>query len=179
MADFTLLEYNGTNTNSVLGKVNSLKKGYKEVMSDYNLMIALENFIKNSRSIEAEYTSKMKETFEEDEVFYYLVPVSSCNYFVNKIKEWISNEFPNSIDISDYFTEREEVDMARLGANAEESLRQSLIISEKLKEQNINKIFIGDDVYSTGTSVKVYKELIQEQFDYEIEFSFGTLIKTQ
>jgi len=178
MADFTLLEYNGTNTNLVLGKVNSLKKGYKEVMSDYNLMIALENFIKNSRSIEAEYTSKMKETFEEDEVFYYLVPVSSCNYFVNKIKEWISNEFPNSIDISDYFTEREEVDMARLGTNAEESLKQSLVISENLREQNINKIFIGDDVYSSGTSIKVYKDKIQELFNNEIEFSHGTLIKT-
>lgn len=179
MADFTLLEYNGTNTSSVLGKVNSLKKGYKEVMSDYNLMIALENFIKNSRSIEAEYTSKMKETFEEDEAFHFLVPVSSCNFFVNKIKDWISNEFPNAIDISDCFNESKEVDMARLGANAEENLRRDLLISDNLKGYTIKKIFIGDDVYSSGTSIKVYKDKIQKLFNNEIEFSYGTLIKTQ
>ena len=96
MANFTLLEYNGTNTNSVLGKVNFLKKGHKEVMSDYNLMFTLENFITNSRSIGADYTNKTKAIFDENEVFHFLVPVSSCNYFVNKIMEWITNEFNNA-----------------------------------------------------------------------------------
>ena len=179
MADFTLLEFNGANTNSVLGKVNFLKKGHKEVMRDYNLMFALENFIKKSSSIGTDYVNKMKLTFEEDEVFHYLVPVSSCNFFVNKIKDWITNEFPDAIDISDYFSEREEIEMARIVNNAEESLKQNLVISESLNEQNISKIFIGDDVYSSGTSIKVYKNKIQELFNNEIEFSHGTLIKTQ
>lgn len=178
MADFTLLEYNGNNIGSGLGKINTLKKNYKDILRNNDLMMNLETFILSSHSIKNDFIEKMKKIYEEDDEFHFLVPVSSCDYFVYKIKEWISNEFPNSVDVSDYFTEREEVDMARLGANAEESLKQSLVISEKLKEQNINKIFIGDDVYCTGTSVKVYRELIQEQFDNEIEFSFGTLIKT-
>ena len=179
MADFTLLQYNGTNISSGLGKINTLKKNYKDILRNNDLMMNLEAFILSSNKIKFDFIEKMKEIYEEEEEFHFLVPVSSCDYFVYKIKDWISNGFPNSIDISYCFTERESVDMGKLGANAEEILKQSLVISENLSELNINKIFIGDDVYSTGTSVKVYKELIQEQFDYEIEFSFGTLIKTQ
>lgn len=179
MADFTLFVYNGTNTNSTLGKVNFLKKRHKEVMSDYYLMIALEDFIKNSPSIEAEYISEMKEIFEEDEVFHFLVPVSSCNYFVNKIKGWILNGFVNAIDLSDLFSEREEINMARNGKGAKQNFKENIIIEDEIKDYKITKLFIGDDVYNTGTSIEVYKELITEKLNDKIEFSHGTLIKIQ
>lgn len=179
MTDFTLLQYDGTNIGSGLGKINTLKKKYKDILGNNDLMMNLESFILSSHKIKFDFIEKMKEIYQEDDEFHFLVPVSSCDYFVHKIKGWISNEFPNSIDISDHFTERNEIDMARLEDNAEESLKQNLVISENLREQNICKIFIGDDVYSSGTSIKVYKDKIQEQFDNKIEFSFGTLIKTQ
>lgn len=179
MADFTLLQYNGTNTSSGLGKINTLKKNYKDILRNNNLMMNLEAFVLSSHKIKFDFIEKMKEIYEEDDEFHFLVPVSSCDYFVNKIKDWILDGFPNSIDISDYFIERESVDMGILGTHAEEILKQSLVISEKLREKNIKKIFIGDDVFSTGTSIKVYKDKIQELFNDEIEFSYGTLIKTQ
>ena len=121
----------------------------------------------------------MKKIYNVEEEFHFLVPVSSCDYFVNKIKQWISNEFPNAVDISFCFTENQKIDMARLGTNAEESLTRSLVISNDLISHTISNLFIADDVYSTGTSIRVYKNKIQELFDDEIEFSYGTLIKTQ
>ncbi len=178
MSNFSLLEYTPEKSNSAIGKVNFLKKNCTSFKNP-NMKPYLVAFENGLEKIKKDYIIEMKKTFNEDEVFHFLVPFSSCDYFVNKIKDWISKEFPNAIDISVDFTESEQIDMARLGTNAEESLKQSLVISEKLKEQNISKIFIGDDVYSSGTSIKVYKDKIQELFNNEIEFSYGTLIKTQ
>jgi hypothetical protein len=107
MADFNLLVYDGTSNSSGLGKVNILKRNYKEILGDYNLMISLESFILNISTIKTDYVGKMKELYKDDEEFHFLIPVSSCDYFVNKIKDWITDEFSFAIDISEFFSERE------------------------------------------------------------------------
>lgn len=178
MSNFTLLEYTTEKSNSALGKVNFLKKNCGS-FKDNNIKPYLFAFENGLGKIKKDYIIEMKKIFNVDEAFHFLIPVSSCDYFVNKIKDWILNEFPNAIDISDFFNENEEVNMATLGDNAEEKLSQSLVISYNIKNNTISKLFIGDDVYSTGTSINVYKNKIQELFNNEIEFSYGTLIKTQ
>ena len=178
MSNFTLLEYTTEKSKSALGKVNFLKKNCSSFKNAHikPYLVAFENGLDK---IKRDYIIEMKKIYKEDETFHFLVPVSSCDYFVNKIKDWITDEFPFAIDISEFFSESEKIDVARLGINAEESLKQNLVISESLNEHNISKIFIGDDVYNTGTSIEVYKELIKEKLNDKIEFSHGTLIKIQ
>lgn len=178
MSNFTLLEYTTEKNNFTLGKVNFLKKNCTNFKNP-SVKPFLDVFEKGIGKIKRDYIIEMKKIYNVEEEFHFLVPVSSCDYFVQKIKEWIEIEFPYAIDISDCFSENQEINMAVLADEAEQSLRQSLVISSEINNYNIIKLFIGDDVFSTGTSIRVYQELIQEKFDYDIEFSYGTLIKTQ
>ncbi|RKS12843.1 hypothetical protein [Flavobacterium sp. 120] len=178
MSHFTLCEYSPEKSNTALGKINFLKKNCTS-FNNPSIKPFLVVFENGLGKIKGDYINEMKKIYKLEEEFYFLVPVSTCDYFVNKIKQWISNEFANAVDISSCFTENQPIDMARLGTNAEESLTRSLVISNDLINNTINKLFIADDVYSTGTSIRVYKNKIQELFNNEIEFSYGTLIKTQ
>ena len=179
MADFNLLVYDGNTNSPGLGKVNILKRNYKETLGDYYLMMSLESFILNISKIKTDYIGKMKELYKDDDEFHFLIPVSSCNYFVNKIKDWITDEFPDATDISDLFSEREKIDMARNGKGDKQKFKENIIIEEEIKDFKITKLFIGDDVYNTGTTIEVYTELIKEKLNNDIEFSFGTLVKTK
>ena len=178
MLHFTLCEYTPEKSSTALGKINFLKKNCTS-FKDPSIKPFLDVFENGLIKIKKDYIIEMKKIYSVEEEFHFLVPVSSCDYFVNKIKQWISNEFANAVDLSSCFTENQKIDMARLGINAEERLTMSLVISNDLISNTISKLFIADDVYSTGTSIKVYKNKIQELFNDKIEFSYGTLIKTQ
>ena len=178
MSNFTLLEYTTEKSKSALGKVNFLKKNCSSFKNAHikPYLVAFENGLDK---IKRDYIIEMKKIYKEDETFHFLVPVSSCDYFVNKIKDWITDEFPFAIDISEFFSEREEIDMARNGKGAKQNFKENIIIEDEIKDYKITKLFIGDDVYNTGTSIEVYTELIKEKLNDKIEFSHGTLIKTQ
>ena len=136
---------------------------------------------KDKKKIIADYITKLKEIYSTNDVFMLFTPPTKTRIFIDDVIDGIVNEFPNAIDLTKVFCKKENVSFgdAKYDDYTNEQLIEFIDIdTKKLKsiDNKIEKIFITDDVYASGKTMKLTKHLIKIIFDKEFEIKSGVIL---
>jgi hypothetical protein len=137
---------------------------------------------KDKPKILAEYITKLKTFYAQDEIFLLFIPPTNTKIFLNDIIEEIKREFPNAIDFTCAFIKKSNDSFggAKFNDKKIEELASLVAVNENIlltiSPNNVTKAFIADDVYSSGKSILLTKYLIEENYSRTLEIKSGVVL---
>jgi len=181
MTDFYLHKYT-TNESISSGIVAPHKYRHPLIKKMGKQQDCINAWAKDKRKIIADYITKLKEIYSTNDAFMLFTPPTMTRIFIDDIIDGIVNEFPNAIDLTKVFCKKENVSFgdAKYNDYTNEQLMEFIDIdTEKLKSvdwNKIEKIFITDDVYASGKTIKLTKHIIKRILDKEFEIKSGVIL---
>lgn len=175
MVDFSLHKYKGG------GSTNSYNKPHKYRIakkSGMDLTYLVWDYSEKKKILE-EYIKRMELILNKNEYFHLFNPPTDTKIFLNEIIEAIKFHYPNVIDLSYCFEKNNQYSLTIDNNRSIEELIPLVTINKSHLQRidfNIKKIFIADDVYSTGRSVDLTSRLITEFVSKELECHVGVIL---
>ncbi len=166
MLDFYLHAYkqdNGTNAFNAPHKYRfALKKGL-------NKDLCLRAWNIGKYEVMRQLNEKINTFINDDECFGFIIPPSKTHIFIDDIRKYILETFPLAVDLSDCFSKTKSFDA---GASEDQLSDQELkdifkldgSLYESKNKEGLNTIFILDDVYAKGNTIKgIYLALTEHE----------------
>jgi hypothetical protein len=179
MADITLHKYEPGEKASAINAPHKYRIA-KKSQNDTAMILRLWELDK--KKVLNEFTNALKERFKEESVFVIACAPSNTTHFINDMKEYLQNIFPNSIDISNCFSKNNSFEAGIINKVLTiVELRDKISFDIECFRHRVTtetkKILLIDDVYSLGNTFNAMKLHISEM-DNTIEIVTATLLKT-
>ncbi|MGE0567430.1 MAG: hypothetical protein AB7O73_05735 [Bacteroidia bacterium] len=138
---------------------------------------------KDKEKIVSRYVNDMLKFYNKEDVFLVIVPASNTKVFTDDILEGVQKFFPNCRYIGECFTKKEDVSFgdARFKDHSIEELLNYINVNEEeiMKiDSPREKIFIIDDVYSSGKSIDLLIHLIRTHISPKSDIKSGVILTT-
>lgn len=138
---------------------------------------------KDKSKIAADFVNQLENIYSVEEPFLLFTPATGTPFFVDDIIAELQKKFPDMINLSGCFTKNNPND--KFGSEElkdlpiSELLGRITVNQNKLKpakDMEVKKAFILDDVFSSGRTLAVAKQLIRNNFGENIEVRSGVLL---
>lgn len=116
-------------------------------------------------NIQRQLVSRLTEQIKQDDFFLYASPATKKEHevFIKDLKNIISINFPNSIDISNSFIEQEKLNATLLNKRLpDEELIKKYTLEIENAEEGI--VLLIDDVYSNGNTLRAMELAVLSKF---------------
>lgn len=182
MVDFYLHKYNGFES-ITKALVAPHKYRHPVIINMGQQKDCLKAWNNDKKTIIRNYISKLKEIYKTDDCFLLFSPATQTRIFIDDLIEGITDEFPHVINLSTVFIKKESISFGdeKFKNYTNAQLAEYINVDEEtLKSINrsIKKIFIVDDVYATGKSLKLTNYLIKKYIGENFEIKSGVVLKT-